>query len=289
MDAHRHLAQRILELQYIHWGELKPTTTELTESVYTHTKQNQADAMVVFTQHPRTLFEDMDNCRHIPFCRHFLFVPYSTNKHCQMGHQRFSAFFEEDWTQAVRFSTFSRFSSDTSKHEERDCRVAQDSSSDVRIGFGERWPKWLEREFTDRKARSSNPTSASRLPLSRLGQPGSISALVQPSGGMAVRHRMGATAERLQDWVRATGVPLECAARLLACGRERLWLDCEITDGKARGSNPTSASQLLLSVFRQSGTTPALVLPCGGIAARHQKVSTADLLFLLVCPPSMVV
>ncbi|KER30418.1 hypothetical protein T265_03151 [Opisthorchis viverrini] len=42
----------------------------------------------------------------------------------------------------------------------------------------------------------SNPISASRLPLSRLGQPGSIPALVQPSGGMAVRHRKGATAER---------------------------------------------------------------------------------------------
>ncbi|KER33217.1 hypothetical protein T265_00906 [Opisthorchis viverrini] len=60
----------------------------------------------------------------------------------------------------------------------------------------ERWPKWLEREFTDRKVRDSNPTSASRLALSRLGQPGSIPALVLPSGGMAARHRKGATAER---------------------------------------------------------------------------------------------
>ncbi|KAG5443685.1 hypothetical protein CSKR_104597 [Clonorchis sinensis] len=55
----------------------------------------------------------------------------------------------------------------------------------------------LERERTDRKVRGSNPASASRLPLSRLGQPGSIPALVQPSGGMAARHRKGATAERL--------------------------------------------------------------------------------------------
>ncbi|KER27333.1 hypothetical protein T265_13818, partial [Opisthorchis viverrini] len=39
---------------------------------------------------------------------------------------------------------------------------------------GARWPKWLEREFTDRKVRGSNPTSTTRLPLSRLGQPGSI-------------------------------------------------------------------------------------------------------------------
>ncbi|KER30303.1 hypothetical protein T265_13200, partial [Opisthorchis viverrini] len=54
----------------------------------------------------------------------------------------------------------------------------------------------IEREFTDQKIRGSNPTSASRPPLSRLGQPGSIPALVQPSVGMAVRHRMGATADQ---------------------------------------------------------------------------------------------
>ncbi|KER33389.1 hypothetical protein T265_00708 [Opisthorchis viverrini] len=41
-----------------------------------------------------------------------------------------------------------------------------------------RRPKWLEREIADRKVRGSNPPSASRLPLSRLGQPGSIPALV---------------------------------------------------------------------------------------------------------------
>ncbi|KAG5441011.1 hypothetical protein CSKR_101241 [Clonorchis sinensis] len=52
--------------------------------------------------------------------------------------------------------------------------------------------QWLEH---DRKVRGSNPNSASRLFLSRLGQPGSIPALVLPSGGMAVRHRMGATAK----------------------------------------------------------------------------------------------
>ncbi|KER23037.1 hypothetical protein T265_08983 [Opisthorchis viverrini] len=50
--------------------------------------------------------------------------------------------------------------------------------------------------ITNRKVRGSNPTSATRLPLSRLGQPGSIPALVLPSGGMAARHRKGATAER---------------------------------------------------------------------------------------------
>ncbi|KER24046.1 hypothetical protein T265_14508, partial [Opisthorchis viverrini] len=62
--------------------------------------------------------------------------------------------------------------------------------------LGARWPKWLEREFTNRKVRGSNPPSATRLPLSRLRQPGSIPALVLPSGGMAGRHRKGATAER---------------------------------------------------------------------------------------------
>ncbi|KAG5446796.1 hypothetical protein CSKR_105535 [Clonorchis sinensis] len=35
--------------------------------------------------------------------------------------------------------------------------------------MGARWPNWLEHEFTDRKIRGSNPISASRLPLSRLG------------------------------------------------------------------------------------------------------------------------
>ncbi|KER23234.1 hypothetical protein T265_14681, partial [Opisthorchis viverrini] len=52
-----------------------------------------------------------------------------------------------------------------------------------------RWSNWLERESTDQKVRGLKPTSTFRLPLSRLGQPGSILALVSPSGGMAVRHR----------------------------------------------------------------------------------------------------
>ncbi|KAG5444487.1 hypothetical protein CSKR_101833 [Clonorchis sinensis] len=46
------------------------------------------------------------------------------------------------------------------------------------FGVGARRPKWLERELTDRKIRGSNPTSAFRIPLSRLGQPGSIPALL---------------------------------------------------------------------------------------------------------------
>ncbi|KER19745.1 hypothetical protein T265_11557 [Opisthorchis viverrini] len=59
---------------------------------------------------------------------------------------------------------------------------------------GARWLKWLERESTDRKVRCSNTTSASRLLLSRFGQ---TDTLAIPVGGMAARHRKGATVERL--------------------------------------------------------------------------------------------
>ncbi|KAG5441825.1 hypothetical protein CSKR_100691 [Clonorchis sinensis] len=58
------------------------------------------------------------------------------------------------------------------------------------------WPITVQRELTDRKIRGSNLTSASRLLMSRLGQPGSSPALVLPSGGMAGRHRKGVTAEQ---------------------------------------------------------------------------------------------
>ncbi|KAG5442210.1 hypothetical protein CSKR_100203 [Clonorchis sinensis] len=59
--------------------------------------------------------------------------------------------------------------------------------------------QWFECEFTDRKVRGSNPTSASRLPLSGLGQPGCIQALMLPTDSMAVRHRKGVTAEYLLE------------------------------------------------------------------------------------------
>ncbi|KAG5445405.1 V-type proton ATPase subunit C 1-A [Clonorchis sinensis] len=90
-----------------------------------------------------------------------------------------------------------------------DCLSLDRRSRGAGVGF-EPWTFWLQTTseergevaqclecgFTDRKVRNSNPTSASRPPLSRLGQPDSIPALVFPSGGMAVRHRKGATAER---------------------------------------------------------------------------------------------
>ncbi|KER26379.1 hypothetical protein T265_06362 [Opisthorchis viverrini] len=99
---------------------------------------------------------------------------------------------------------------------------------------GARWTKWLGREFTDRKVRGSNPTSASRLPLSRLGQPDSTPALVPPSCSMADRHQ-----------------------------KER-----EFTDRKVGGSNPTSASLIPLSRLGQPGNILALVQPSGGMAPK---------------------
>ncbi|KAG5449372.1 hypothetical protein CSKR_101182 [Clonorchis sinensis] len=52
--------------------------------------------------------------------------------------------------------------------------------------------QWLERIFTDQNVRGSNPTSASRLPLSRFWQPGSIPTLVLVLNGVAAGHRKGA-------------------------------------------------------------------------------------------------
>ncbi|KAG5448742.1 hypothetical protein CSKR_100132 [Clonorchis sinensis] len=112
-------------------------------------------------------------------------------------------------------------------------------------------------QFTDRKVHGSNPTSASRRPLSRLGQPGSIPALVLPSGGMTARHRKGATTE--QGW-----------------GGVALWLEREFTDRKARGSNPIFASRLPLSILGQPGRISALVFTSGDIAARYLKRSTTE-------------
>ncbi|KER24809.1 hypothetical protein T265_14332, partial [Opisthorchis viverrini] len=137
------------------------------------------------------------------------------------------------------------------------------------IGF-RRWLKWLEREFTDRKVRGSNPTSATRLPLSRLGQPDSIPALVLPSGGMAARHRKGATVERcalsISDPHQGRAVDLS------PCGDEiARWLNRPLTDRKVCVSNTTSASRL--SRFGQPEITAALVHP--GVAASHRNGWTA--------------
>ncbi|KER20676.1 LOW QUALITY PROTEIN: hypothetical protein T265_15261 [Opisthorchis viverrini] len=161
---------------------------------------------------------------------------------------------------------------------------------------GARRLKWLESELTDRKVSGSKPTSASRLPLSRIEQPGSIPALVHPSGGMAARHRKGATAGRffsilLSDSTLSRFFYLTGARRLK-------WLESELTDRKVSGSKPTSASRLPLSRIEQPGSIPALVHPSGGMAARHRKGATAGRFFsillsdstlsrwLLICSPS---
>ncbi|KAG5444361.1 hypothetical protein CSKR_104551 [Clonorchis sinensis] len=57
---------------------------------------------------------------------------------------------------------------------------------------------WSANLLTGRSVVRTRPLS--RLPLSRLRQPGGIPALLLPSGSMAVRHRQGATAERFNEF-----------------------------------------------------------------------------------------
>ncbi|KER20822.1 hypothetical protein T265_15236, partial [Opisthorchis viverrini] len=92
--------------------------------------------------------------------------------------------------------------------------------------------QWLQCKPTDRKVRGSNPTFASRLPPFRLGQRGSIPALVLHSA-----------ADRNSDR-----------------GELAQWLQCKPTDRKVRGSNPTFASRLPPFRLGQRGSIPALVL-----------------------------
>ncbi|KAG5441164.1 hypothetical protein CSKR_102740, partial [Clonorchis sinensis] len=103
--------------------------------------------------------------------------------------------------------------------------------------------QWLERKFTGRKVRGSNPTSASRFPLSRLGQPDSIPAFVLPSG-------------------------------VVFWGKKALCLEREFTDRKVRSSNPTSALRLLLSRLEELGSRPVLMIPSGGVGVGHRKAVT---------------
>ncbi|KAG5452375.1 Glycerate kinase [Clonorchis sinensis] len=165
--------------------------------------------------------------------------------------------------------------------------------------------QWLEREFTDRIVPGSNPTSASRLPLSRLGRPGNIPALVFPSGGMAARHPRNATAKWLDPHLKRRQTSeqlsllviafiLRCQlirssskcikwhtehvtkpAQLMQCdgGEMVQWLEREYTDRKIRGSNSTSASRLPLS---RRGQYPSPRDPSGGMAARHRKGAIAE-------------
>ncbi|KAG5446775.1 Nuclear speckle splicing regulatory protein 1 [Clonorchis sinensis] len=121
-----------------------------------------------------------------------------------------------------------------------------------------RRPKWLERELTDRKVRGSNPTSASRLPLSRLGQPGSIPALLGTERVL-----------QLNDFFLLALFAIPGSGIVL-------WLKRKLTNRKVHGSNPTSASRLPLSRLGQPGSIPGLMLPSGGMTARRRKGVTAE-------------
>ncbi|KER25474.1 hypothetical protein T265_07094 [Opisthorchis viverrini] len=57
-----------------------------------------------------------------------------------------------------------------------------------RVKVGSKMAQWIEREFNNRKVYDSEPTSASRLSLSRFRKPGSIPALVLTLVCMTARH-----------------------------------------------------------------------------------------------------
>ncbi|KAG5441629.1 hypothetical protein CSKR_105841 [Clonorchis sinensis] len=64
----------------------------------------------------------------------------------------------------------------------------------------------LRLELTDRKIRSSNQTPTFQLLPSRIGQLGSIPALVLPLGGMAARHRNGCHTSLARKPVKIPGI-----------------------------------------------------------------------------------
>ncbi|KER21990.1 hypothetical protein T265_09820 [Opisthorchis viverrini] len=91
---------------------------------------------------------------------------------------------------------------ESAAHDDVDCELGKlDSSlSEERRTILGNWTLQIGTTFATWTVRSSNPTSASRLPLSRLGQPGSIPALVFHSCGMAARYRKDPTSENM-IWV----------------------------------------------------------------------------------------
>ncbi|KAG5442216.1 hypothetical protein CSKR_100197, partial [Clonorchis sinensis] len=160
--------------------------------------------------------------------------------------------------------------------------------------------QWLRCELTDQKVPNVRIQS-------RLGQPGCISAAVLPSGGMAATNQKDVTAKPEARWLSGQSAsvligrsvawatwmylsrrasfgwhgsyePKRCYSQTggeMAQRSER-----ERTDWKVRGSNPASASRLPLSRLGQPGSILALVLPSGGVAARHRKGATAERFFL---------
>ncbi|KAG5452220.1 hypothetical protein CSKR_114348 [Clonorchis sinensis] len=117
-----------------------------------------------------------------------------------------------------------------------------------------------EREFTDRKVRGSNPTSASRLPLSRFGQPDSIPAPVLPLGGMAARRRKGVTAERLFFFIifhhsrstkdRISCLPLTRMFRFSNSQQSGVLTEAQLNVGES----PVYDDRLKLSVLHQAAS-----------------------------------
>ncbi|KAG5444162.1 hypothetical protein CSKR_101652 [Clonorchis sinensis] len=57
----------------------------------------------------------------------------------------------------------------------------------------------------------------------------------------------------------------------MVTGERAQWLDRGFTNGKIRGSNPNSASRVLLSRLELSGSIPALVFSSDGITANYRK------------------
>ncbi|KAG5452859.1 hypothetical protein CSKR_111356 [Clonorchis sinensis] len=150
----------------------------------------------------------------------------------------------------------------------------------------------LSVKFTHRKVPGSNPTFACRLPLSRLGQPGSIPALVLPSGGTAVVHQKSAIAKRffasqkcihylvsLMGYLRTpkkttrydylNRIPWRPKTWCLPVKESHIgvelevaqWLKRKFIDRKVCGSNSTSASRVLLSGVGQPDSISAIMLP----------------------------
>ncbi|KAG5444744.1 hypothetical protein CSKR_113850 [Clonorchis sinensis] len=137
---------------------------------------------------------------------------------------------------------------------------------------GARRPKWLERELTDRKVRGSNPTSASRLPLSWLGQPGSIPALVQPSGGMA------SSASRLANWRQL--YPFSCSTLSVpSCHAIRRkhegWDTARLPkprQGKSRGRGRVRTTDLpLYRTIKSECRSPKISRSCFTVCAKYRS------------------
>ncbi|KAG5441238.1 hypothetical protein CSKR_102452 [Clonorchis sinensis] len=121
--------------------------------------------------------------------------------------------------------------------------------------------QWLEREFTDRKVRQSNPTSASRFPLSRLRQPGSIPTLVPPSVGMAVRHQKGCYSWTIFKELISSAYPVAVP------GFELRTSDMQVISLRKKGRDGSSGQSANLLTGRSVVRTRPLALdfPCLGL------------------------